>query len=79
MKVTRVWEDLKTRNVEIRTCEDTKDASNLQYGFVVEDTLALLQMDNLFLLKLLIYDFVLLRFSYSKCKRIVNTEQSGCL
>ncbi|XP_018562843.1 RNA-binding protein pno1 [Anoplophora glabripennis] len=50
--------NLKTRNVEIRTCEQTKDISNLQkaadfvkafvYGFEVEDALALLRLDDLF-------------------------------
>ncbi|XP_067004770.1 RNA-binding protein PNO1 [Anabrus simplex] len=50
--------NLKTRNVEIRTCEETEDISNLQkaadfvrafvYGFDVEDALALLRLDDLF-------------------------------
>lgn len=50
--------NLKTRNVEIRSCPDTVDMSNLQkasdfvkafiYGFEVEDALALLRLDNLF-------------------------------
>uniref|UniRef100_A0A1B6CEH0 K Homology domain-containing protein n=1 Tax=Clastoptera arizonana TaxID=38151 RepID=A0A1B6CEH0_9HEMI len=50
--------NLKTRNVEIRSCPDTEDMSNLQkaadfvkafvYGFEVEDALALLRLDNLF-------------------------------
>ncbi|KAJ8971926.1 hypothetical protein NQ314_000475 [Rhamnusium bicolor] len=50
--------NLKTRNVEIKTCKETKDISNLQkaadfvkafvYGFEVEDALALLRLDDLF-------------------------------
>lgn len=50
--------NLKTRNVEIRTCNETKDIANLQkaadfvkafiYGFEVEDALALLRLDDLF-------------------------------
>jgi RNA-binding protein PNO1 len=51
--------NLKTRQVEIRTCKDTKDISYLQkaadfvkaflHGFEVEDALALLRLDDLFL------------------------------
>ena len=51
--------NLKTRNVEIRTCKDTVDATNLQkaadfvkafiYGFDVEDALALIRLDDLFI------------------------------
>lgn len=51
--------NLKTRNVEIRTCKDTTDIANLQkaadfvrafvYGFDVEDALALLRLDDLFI------------------------------
>jgi len=51
--------NLKTRQVEIRTCEDTTDIANLQkaedfvrafiYGFEVEDALALLRLDDLFI------------------------------
>ncbi|XP_059471419.1 RNA-binding protein PNO1 [Neocloeon triangulifer] len=51
--------NLKTRQVEIRTCKDTKDISYLQkaadfvkafiLGFEVEDALALLRLDDLFL------------------------------
>ncbi|XP_018322999.1 RNA-binding protein pno1 [Agrilus planipennis] len=51
--------NLKTRNVEIRACEATKDIGNLQkaadfvkafvYGFEVEDALALLRLDDLFM------------------------------
>ncbi|KAJ8935132.1 hypothetical protein NQ318_015787 [Aromia moschata] len=50
--------NLKTRNVEIKTCKETKDIANLQkaadfvkafvYGFEVEDALALLRLDDLF-------------------------------
>lgn len=50
--------NLKSRNVEIRTCPDTPDISNLQKaadfvrafinGFEVEDALALLRLDDLF-------------------------------
>ena len=51
--------NVRTRNVEIRTCEETKDIANLQkaadfvkafvYGFDVEDALALLRLDDLFI------------------------------
>nr|QBH72715.1 hypothetical protein [Thermobia domestica] len=51
--------NLKTRNVELRTCKETSDISNLQkgadfvkafvYGFEVEDALALLRLDDLFI------------------------------
>lgn len=50
--------NLKSRNVEIRTMSDTPDISSLQkaadfvkafiYGFEVEDALALLRLDDLF-------------------------------
>jgi len=50
--------NLKTRNVEIRSCPETDDISNVQkaadfvkafvYGFEVEDALALLRLENLF-------------------------------
>lgn len=50
--------NLKSRNVEIRTCKDTPDIANLQkaadfvkafvFGFEVEDALALLRLDDLF-------------------------------
>ena len=51
--------NLKTRNVEIRSASETPDVANLQkaadfvkafiYGFEVEDALALLRLDNLFI------------------------------
>jgi RNA-binding protein PNO1 len=51
--------NLKTRNVEIKSCKDTKDIGALQkaadfvkaftLGFEVEDALALLRLDELFL------------------------------
>ncbi|NXK90442.1 PNO1 protein, partial [Formicarius rufipectus] len=51
--------NLKTRNVEIRTCKETKDLSALTkaadfvkafiLGFQVEDALALIRLDDLFL------------------------------
>ena len=50
--------NLKTRNVEIRSCKDTEDETHLQkaadfvrafiFGFEVEDALALLRLDDLF-------------------------------
>lgn len=50
--------NLKSRNVELRTCPETTDISNLQkgadfvkafiLGFEVEDALALLRLDDLF-------------------------------
>lgn len=51
--------NLRSRNVEIRTCKDTKDISHLQkaadfvrafiLGFEVDDALALLRLDDLFI------------------------------
>ncbi|XP_062614509.1 RNA-binding protein PNO1-like [Saccostrea cucullata] len=51
--------NLKTRNVEIKTCKDTKDIGSLQkaadfvraftLGFDVDDSLALVRLDDLFL------------------------------
>merc|ERR1712096_7034 len=51
--------NLKTRNVEIKTCKDTVDVQNLQkaadfvrafiFGFEVDDALALIRLDDLFL------------------------------
>lgn len=51
--------NLKTRNVEIKTCKDTKDIGSLQkaadfvraftLGFEVDDGLALVRLDDLFL------------------------------
>nr|QBH72713.1 hypothetical protein [Orthoderella ornata] len=50
--------NLRTRNVEIRTCKETEDIGSLQkaadfvkafvYGFEVDDALALLRLDDLF-------------------------------
>ncbi|PNF16266.1 RNA-binding protein PNO1 [Cryptotermes secundus] len=50
--------NLRTRNVEIRTCTETEDISHLQkaadfvkafvYGFDVDDALALIRLDDLF-------------------------------
>lgn len=50
--------NLRTRNVEIRTCAETEDISHLQkaadfvkafvYGFDVDDALALIRLDDLF-------------------------------
>lgn len=63
--------NLKSRNVEIRSCPDTQDISNLQkaadfvkafiYGFEVEDALALLRLDNLFVESFEIKDVKTLR------------------
>lgn len=63
--------NLKTRNVEIRNCPDTDDVGNLQkaadfvkafiYGFEVEDALALLRLDNLFVESFEIKDVKTLR------------------
>jgi len=51
--------NLKTRNVEVRTCKDTVDLTNLQkaadfvrafiLGFEVEDALSLVRLDDLFI------------------------------
>ena len=51
--------NLKSRNVEIRTCKDTEDISSIQkaadfvkafiYGFEVEDALAIIRLDDLFI------------------------------
>merc|ERR1712241_1361524 len=51
--------NLKSRNVEIRTCKDTEDPTTLQkaadfvrafvFGFEVEDALALIRLDDLFI------------------------------
>merc|ERR1712079_457664 len=51
--------NLKTRNVEVRTCKDTEDVTLIQkaadfvkafvLGFEVDDALALLRLDDLFL------------------------------
>ena len=56
--VYKVRFNLKTRNVEIRTCKETVDIQNLQkaadfvrafvYGFEVDDALALVRLDDLF-------------------------------
>nr|CAG4638720.1 EOG090X0D0V [Cyclestheria hislopi] len=51
--------NLKSRQVEIRTCKETEDIGNLQraadfvrafvYGFDVDDALALIRLDDLFI------------------------------
>merc|ERR1712121_498304 len=51
--------NLKTRNVEVRTCKETEDVTTLQkaadfvkafiYGFEVEDALAIVRLDDLFI------------------------------
>jgi len=51
--------NLKSRNVEVRTCKDTEDPTTLQkaadfvrafvFGFEVEDALALIRLDYLFI------------------------------
>ncbi|XP_044264600.1 RNA-binding protein pno1 [Tribolium madens] len=51
--------NLKTRNVEVKTCDETDDIGNLQkaadfvkafvYGFDVDDALALMRLDDLFI------------------------------
>ena len=51
--------NLKSRNVELRTCKETEDVTNLQkaadfvrafiFGFDVDDALALLRLDDLFI------------------------------
>jgi len=51
--------NLKTRNVEIKTCKETLDVQNVQkaadfvrafvFGFEVDDALALIRLDDLFL------------------------------
>ncbi|XP_001600258.1 RNA-binding protein pno1 [Nasonia vitripennis] len=58
--------NLKTRNVELRTAPETPDIANLQkgadfvkafiYGFEVEDALALLRLDDLFVESFEIHD-----------------------
>ena len=50
---------MKSRNVELRTCKETEDLTNLQkaadfvrafiFGFDVDDALALLRLDDLFI------------------------------
>lgn len=63
--------NLKTRNVEIRTCKETVDIQNLQkaadfvrafvYGFEVEDALALVRLDDLFVDSFEIQDVKMLK------------------
>eukprot|EP00088_Acartia_fossae_P067295 TRINITY_DN8394_c1_g1_i1.p1 TRINITY_DN8394_c1_g1~~TRINITY_DN8394_c1_g1_i1.p1 ORF type:complete len:255 (-),score=54.92 TRINITY_DN8394_c1_g1_i1:97-819(-) len=63
--------NLKTRNVEIRTCKDTTDIQNLQkaadfvrafiLGFEVEDALALVRLDDLFIDSFEIQDVKMLK------------------
>jgi RNA-binding protein PNO1 len=63
--------NLKSRNVEIRSCKETEDISNVQkaadfvkafiYGFEIEDALALLRLENLFVESFEIKDVKTLR------------------
>ena len=57
--LSQVRFNLKSRNVEVRTCKDTEDPTTLQkaadfvrafvFGFEVEDALALIRLDDLFI------------------------------
>ncbi|XP_051831369.1 RNA-binding protein PNO1 isoform X2 [Antechinus flavipes] len=68
--------NLKSRNVEIRTCKETRDASALTkavdfvkafiLGFQVEDALALIRLDDLFLESFEITDGKFISLALSK-------------
>jgi len=63
--------NLKSKNVEIRTCKDTEDIQNLQkaadfvrafiLGFEVEDALALIRLDDLFIDSFVVTDVKMLK------------------
>ncbi|XP_035883947.1 RNA-binding protein PNO1 isoform X1 [Phyllostomus discolor] len=71
--------NLKSRNVEIRTCKETKDVSALTkaadfvkafiLGFQVEDALALIRLDDLFLESFEITDGKFTSLALSKTSR----------
>nr|KAF6308301.1 partner of NOB1-like protein [Myotis myotis] len=71
--------NLKSRNVEIRTCKETKDVSALTkaadfvkafiLGFQVEDALALIRLDDLFLESFEVTDGKFISLALSKTSR----------